>query len=142
MRNTKILLLLLLFSSCVQNENKMITPKNANKKFAEFIAKKKFVDEDSYPGIADEKDRPIFTSKINQSATDFKNVSESDNPTEKKYQEQIGIGLLRFADVYMDTEDKERLCTYFEELMDIVELESSNGQLNEFLYGFDPSELQ
>jgi hypothetical protein len=42
----------------------------------------------------------------------------------------------------LDTEDKERVCTYFEELMDIVELDSSNGQLNEFLYGFDPNQLK
>jgi hypothetical protein len=86
--------------------------------------------------------RPIFTKKINQVAIDFKAVSESKNPTNKKYQEKIGIGILNFVDIYLDTEDKERVCTYFEELMDIVELDSSNGQLNEFLYGFDPNQLK
>ena len=25
--------------------------------------------------------------------------------------------------------------------MDIIELESSNGQLNKFMYGFDPNEI-
>ena len=87
--------------------------------------------------------RPIFTEKVNRAAADFKNVAESENPTEKKYQEKIKIGLSRFAEVYMelDTEDRERVCTYFEELMDIVGLESSNGQLNRFMYGFDPNEM-
>ncbi|NOU62328.1 DUF4844 domain-containing protein, partial [Marinifilum caeruleilacunae] len=37
-------------------------------------------------------------------------------------------------------EDRERICCYFEELMDIVGLESSDGQLNDFMYGFNPSE--
>ena len=134
------------FSACGQNATEMKTPENANEKFSEFIAKKKFVEQpypNFYPGIADEKMRPIFTEKINQVATDFKSVAESENPTDKKYQEKIKIGLSRFADVYMelDTEDRERVCTYFEELMDIVGLESSNGQLNKFMYGFDPNEM-
>ena len=41
----------------------------------------------------------------------------------------------------LDTEDRERVCSYFEELMNIVKLESSEGQLNKFMYGFDPSEM-
>jgi hypothetical protein len=55
--------------------------------------------------------------------------------------EAIKTGLSRFSDVYLDldTEDRERVCVYFEELMDIVGLESSNGQLNMFMYGFDPT---
>ncbi len=126
-------------SACGQNANEMKTLENANEKFAEFIAKKKFVEENHYPGIADEKMRPVFTEKINQVATDFKTVSKSEKPTDKKYQKKIEIGLSRFADVYMelDTEDRERVCTYFEELMDLVGLESSDGQLNKFMYGFD-----
>ena len=120
----------------------MKSPENTNEKFAEFIAKKKFVEENFYPGIADEKMRPIFAEKINQAASDFQSIAESDNPTDKEYQEKIEIGLLRFADIYLelDTEDRERTCHYFEELMDIVGLKSSNGQLNKFMYGFDPNE--
>jgi hypothetical protein len=139
----QIFIIFLTLSACEQNATEMKTPENANEKFAEFIAKKKFVEENFYPGIADEKMRPIFTEKINQIASDFKTVAESEKPTDKNYQEKIGIGLSRFADIYLelDTEDRERVCTYIEELMDIVELESSNGQLNKFMYGFDPNEL-
>jgi hypothetical protein len=120
----------------------MKTPENAKEKFTEFITKKKFVEENYYPGIADKKMRPILAEKINLAIIDFQKVSESDNPTDKKYQEKIRIGLLRFSDVYveLDTEDRERVCSYFEELMDIVGLESSNGELNNFMYGFDPNE--
>lgn len=139
----KIVVLFLTFTAYGQNATEMKTPENAKEKFAQFIAKKKFVEENYYPGIADEKMRPIFTEKINEVASDFRNVAESENPTDKKYQEKIRVGLSRFSDVYLelDTEDRERVCTYIEELMDIVGLESSNGQLNKFMYGFDPHEM-
>ena len=44
--------------------------------------------------------------------------------TAKDYQKKIEIGLKRFSDIYynLDTEDRERVCLYFEELMDIVGL--------------------
>ena len=124
----------------------MKTPDNADEKFEEFIAKKKFIQEpypNFYPGIADEIMQPVISEKINQVATDFKTIAESEKPTDKKYQEKIEIGLSRFADIYLelDTEDRERVCSYFEELMDIVGLESSNGQLNKFMYGFDPDKM-
>ena len=140
----KIFILILSLSSCVQTENKMTTPADAKNKFAEFIGKEKFNEvpyPNFYPGIADNKMQPICTEKINQVATDFLEIATSENPTDKKYHEIIGLGLSRFADVYLelDTEDRERVCTYFEELMDIVGLESSNGQLNKFMYGFDPN---
>jgi hypothetical protein len=135
----QIFIIFLTLSACGQNATEMKTPENANEKFAEFTTKKKFLEENFYPGITDEKMRPVFTEKINQIASDFKTVAESKKPTDKNYQEKIGIGLSRFADIYLelDTEDRERVCTYIEELMDIVELESSNGQLNKFMYGFD-----
>jgi hypothetical protein len=62
-------------------------------------------------------------------------------PTEKKFQDNIAIGLTRFnkfAD-HLDTEDRETVCHYFEELMDCVGLQSSNGLLNNWMYGFDPA---
>ena len=62
-------------SACGQNATEMKTPENANEKFAEFITKKKFVEENFYPGIADKKMRPIFTEKINQIASDFKTIA-------------------------------------------------------------------
>ena len=34
--------------------------------------------------------------------------------------------------------DKTIISNHIENLMDIVQLESSNGLLNQFVYGFDP----
>ena len=112
-------------------------------KFDEFKSKEKFLQEDKlfYPGIGDPNLKPVLTEMINLAAEDFKKLADKGNATDKEYQNAIKIGLERFTDLYLqlDTEDRERVCSYFEELMDIVGLESSGGQLNNFMYGFDPN---
>lgn len=112
-------------------------------KFEEFKSKEKFSKDSKlyYPGIGDRTLKPILTEKINLAADDFKKLAEKDNSTDTEYQNVIKNGLERFANLYLqlDTEDRERVCSYFEELMDIVGLESSDGHLNNFMYGFDPS---
>ena len=75
----KILALFLSLAVCAQNVTEMKTPKEASKKIIEFLEKKKFVQQANpnfYPGIADEKMRPILVKKINLIATDFLNVAE------------------------------------------------------------------
>lgn len=134
-------LALLLFTACGQGQIK--TPENAMANFEEFKTKEKFLQDDKllYPGIGDPVLKPILTEKINLAADDFKKLADMGSVTDKDYQNAIKVGLERFAEVYLqlDTEDRERVCTYFEELMDIVGLESSVGHLNNFMYGFDPS---
>lgn len=109
-------------------------------KFEEFKKKEKFLPDNKiyYPGIGNLELKPILTAKINLVADDFKKFAEKGNATNKEYQNAIKIGLDRFANLYLqlDTEDRERVCSYFEELMDIVGLESSDGHLNNFMYGF------
>ncbi|KGO86317.1 hypothetical protein Q765_12130 [Flavobacterium rivuli WB 3.3-2 = DSM 21788] len=111
-------------------------------KYDTFINKEKFRQDPTsfYPGISDPKLLPVLSEKINQAAVDFKNISLN-NPTEEKYQGKIREGLNRFSDIYLklDTEDREKICSYFEELMDIAGVESSGGLLNDFMYGFDPA---
>ena len=139
--NILILLPLLLFTSCGQGQIK--TPENAMTKFEEFKRKEKFLEDDKlfYPGVGDPKLKPILTEKINLSAKDFKELADKGITTDKEYQDAIKKGLYRFSDIYLDldTENRERICSYYEELMDIVGLESSGGHLNNFMYGFDPT---
>ena len=122
----------------------MTASNNLSEMFEEFKMKEKFIQEEGsyYPGIAEERLRPIFSKKINLAAEDFQKVAEGNDPTQEKYLNAIDLGLDRFSDVYLelDTEDRERVCLYFEELMEIVGLESSGGRLNKFVYGFNPSE--
>lgn len=139
--NTIIGLTLLLLISCGQGQIK--TPENVITKFEEFKNKEKFLQEDKifYPGVDDSGLKAVLTEKINLAADDFKKLADKGNTSDKEYQKAIKVGLNRFADLYLklDTEDRERICSYFEELMDIVGLESSDGQLNNFMYGFDPT---
>lgn len=138
-----VLFLFLTFISCGQG--KIDTPKNARNKFEEFEKKAKFIEDEKYfySGIGNPKLLSTLTNRINSACEDFKTVSQTENPTDKAYQEKIKIGLERFSDLYqeLDTEDRERICHYFEELMDIVGLESSDGLLNDFMYGFDPNKI-
>lgn len=133
-----------MFSFLACGQGKMKTPINAMNQFQNFKNKEKFLPDNTifYPGIGDEKLKPILTEKINLATDDFIKVAESNNPIDKDYQNAIKIGLNRFSEIYLklDTENRERICTYFEELMDIIGLESSNGQLNNFMYDFDPNQ--
>lgn len=122
----------MLFSSCAQE-----TRKDFNmEELTQFRAKEKFVEDNElmYPGIEDVSFKEEYTKKINLIADDFETVALN-NPTGNAYQEKIKIGLARFGQM-PDTEDRERICAYIEELMDIVGLESSGGLLNDYLYGF------
>jgi len=136
-----IIFLLFIVNGC--NQKALINPEEKMFDLEIFKAKEKFYEDNSifYPGISDPSIRPILNQKINLAADDFMVVSLKENPTELDYQEKIKIGLERFSDIYdkLDTEDRERICLYFEELMDIVNLESSGGLLNNFMYGFDPN---
>jgi hypothetical protein len=140
---TKIVigLTVLFFTACGQGQLK--TPENAMPKFEAFKSKEKFLQDDKlfYPGIGDPKLKSILTEKINLVAEDFEKLAEKGSLTDKEYQNAIKNGLMRFSDIYLqlDTEDRERVCSYVEELMDIVGLESSDGHLNNFMYGFDPN---
>ena len=113
-------------------DNKMIS------KIEEFKKKEKFQEDLKilYPGIGNEKLKPIVTEKINLAADDFGKAIKEGKITDNDFQNAIKVGLDRFSDIYLelDTENRERICGYFEELMDIVGLENSNGQLNDFMY--------
>ena len=111
--------------------------------FDQFKHKEKFEKDHQifYPGLADPGLRKILTERINRAANDFNEVSLRPGATADDYREAIKKGLERFDEIYLDTEDRERVCHYFEELMDIVGLESSGGMLNTFMYGFDPDDF-
>lgn len=97
--------------------------------------------EEFYTGLGDPNLQSLVTEKMFLAVDDFKEISQSKKPTDEKYQEAIAIGLNRFSDIYidLDTEDRERICGYYEKLMNLIDLESSAGHLNSFMYGFDPS---
>jgi hypothetical protein len=91
-----------------------------------------------YQGLSVPNLKSHFTELLNKSADEFIQVSQN-HPTDQKYQQKIKIGLERFNPNYseLDTEDREKICGYFAELMNCVGLKSSDGIINKWLYGFD-----
>jgi hypothetical protein len=126
------------------NQKKHFSNESMEKNFLQFKNKEKFIkdSENYYRGIDDPIIRSKLNEKMNLAADDFILLSQKENVTDKDYQDKIEIGLKRFSDIYLqlDTKDRERVCEYFENLMDIVGLESSDGHLNNFMYGFNPNE--
>lgn len=108
------------------------------KNLEDFLLVKKFKKDDSifYNGLSNKKDLPKVNELLNISIHEF--ISKINiGATDTDLQLIIKTGLNRFNDLNLDTEDRERLCMYYQEIMDMVNLESSNGIINNWLYGFD-----
>jgi hypothetical protein len=99
-------------------------------------AVEKFKAEAFYPGAPNEKLRVEAEQTVNTLLDRLMPVLRA--PADKKLVlGEFRLTLDSFAQT--DTEERERLCGYLEEIMDIVGIESSDGLLNGWLYGFDPS---
>jgi hypothetical protein len=136
-----LLLLATSFFSYGQSKH-MIVNKSSIRKITKFKAKPKFGPDTSlanyYTGLSNPQLNAKLTELVNQSAEDFI-FTASNSPSDKKFQDDIKTGLARFNPYFMelDTDDREKVCSYFVELMDCVGLKSSNGEINKWLYGFD-----
>jgi len=64
----------------------------------------------------------------------------ADAPVDQRlFAKELTQTMLDFAPA--DSEERERAASYVEEVMDILEVGSSGGLLNIWVYGFDPAEL-
>ncbi|AZA89071.1 DUF4844 domain-containing protein (plasmid) [Chryseobacterium shandongense] len=95
-----------------------------------------FESEDFYPGLANEQDKKILKNLFNNIIDEFIAGAES-NFNNKDYVNLISKSVIRFDTYNLDTEDREYICTCFEKIMDAVDLKSSEGVLNEWMYGFN-----
>jgi len=108
-----------------------------NDKLKALRLEKKF-EEDSYsfyPGATSEQERLELQESINlliDRLIDFPTI-----PIKTNVIEEFAKTIESLNDC--DSEDKERTCFYMEKIMDIFGIESSDGFLNTWLYGFDPN---
>ncbi len=58
--------------------------------------------------------------------------------TKREYIAMLNSEIKNFKRAELETEDAEQLATNFEHIMDCIGLESSEGVLNDWMYGFDP----
>lgn len=103
-----------------------------------FIGKRKFLAESLYPGATSEATRERCQAVIDALAERL--IPLADAPVDQRlFAKELTQTMLDFGPA--DSEERERAASYVEEVMDILEVESSEGLLNTWVYGFDPAEL-
>lgn len=95
-----------------------------------------FESEGFYPGLADEQNKIVLINLFNNIIDEFISGAQN-NYNDKDYVNLISKNVNRFDMYNLDTEDREYICSSFEKIMDAIGLESSEGVLNEWIYGFD-----
>lgn len=123
--------------SRARNNPAIMTPQERKHALLQFIAKKKFVEERFYPGATNEADRLRFEAKINDLARVLSELPPA-NQTKATVLAMFQPAMTEFEDA--DSQERDRFLSYLEELMDIFGIESSDGLLNKWRYGFDPTE--
>lgn len=103
----------------------------------EFIGLKKFMgDGHAYTGVLDEMERTLFEQQVNDLALTILNLPIKDRT---KIHVLVLMKKTLEASTVSDTEDSEAFANYMEDLMDICQIDSSDGLLNNWMYGFNPN---
>lgn len=89
-----------------------------------------------YPGAADESVRAEYQGHIDIFLDRLKERLQHE-PLKESAFEEMRRALQHFEEA--DSEDRDRVCAYMEDVMDILGIETSEGLLNEWRYGFDPN---
>jgi Domain of unknown function (DUF4844) len=121
-------------------EEKPMIKATAIAKLQELRARPKFKEEPGtlYNGMRPENDRQAAEAQLNDLIDQL--IQDFPDPSEK---EGVLLAFAQTLDCFpgKDSENQERLCSYIEEIMDMVGIESSGGLLNLWRYGFDPMDV-
>lgn len=126
-----------------ENLNELMTIKpNAVNELEKLLFKVKFGHEEvsdkfpiGYVGLLPEEDRPEANRALNESIKKLIKILRNEETISKRIiLNEFESGLESFEDLAVDTEDRERVCYYYEEIMDIIGLESTNELLNNWMY--------
>jgi hypothetical protein len=113
-----------------------ITPEVLHE-LATLRAESKFQKEGLYPGAPTEEIRQSSESAVNAMLGRLR--SGLSRSPRKAYVLSEFLEMLK-AFESADTEEREQACSYCERVMEILSIESSDGALNTWLYGFDPEQ--
>ena len=139
MKLLRILLVLCLIQGCNEMEIKMLSNGSEVKEaLRELKSQKKFLANLAlfYPGAPDELIRIEAENVINSALVKLIE-SPSDSFTENEFWLTLKVAAKQLAK--MDSEEIDRGLSYMEEIMGIYKIESSEGRLNDWRYGFEPS---
>jgi hypothetical protein len=88
-----------------------------------------------YPGAPNDEIRVEAEQILNAALSDLMAISDKDT-SEKEFWGILESAARKLA--LMDSEEMDRGLAYMESIMDIYNIESSEGRLNRWRYGFDP----
>ncbi len=78
--------------------------------------------------------RPTLNRVLVESATEFLRQA-SNNPTREGYFKTLDAGLTRLESLAVEAGDRQQVAEYFQDVLDIVGLKSSEGRLTAFVDG-------
>ena len=140
MKLLRILLVFFLIHGCNEMESSKVLSNGSEVKEAlrELKSQKKFLQNLAlfYPGAPDELTRIEAENVINSVLVKLIE-SPSDSFTENAFWLTLKVVAKQLAN--MDSEEMDRGLSYMDEIMGIYKIESSDGRLNEWRYGFEPS---
>ena len=76
--------------------------------------------------------RPMLNRVLVQSASDFMTIT-GHNPSKEAYLKSVDTGLSRLNPLMKTLEDRQHVAAYYEDLLDIVGIDSSEGRLPAFV---------
>jgi hypothetical protein len=89
-------------------------------------------DEFIYPGAMNEEIKDEMILILNNSIDKIITILK-DEPNIDNILEQFKTDLNIFSNLGLDTEDRERVCGYYDEIREIIGFESTNNILNDWL---------
>lgn len=95
-------------------------------------------DGESYTGAHDPALRFELNAKLDATIAKFV-TSVQQKASEQEYLQLLSSEIATFNRESLDTEDAEHVAANFEQIMDCIGLENSDGILNNWMYGFDPN---
>ncbi|TVP14334.1 DUF4844 domain-containing protein [Shewanella sp. KCT] len=131
------LALIFLLTSCGTGDKQALEiTDSAVIELQDFLAQKKFIEDSSlkYPRAPDESVRASAEKVIND-LTSRLIIGIPDNPTKAYVLGQFKLSLSQLESY--DSEERDRALSYLESIMDILSIQSSDGLLNDWRYGFE-----
>ncbi|MFD2722106.1 DUF4844 domain-containing protein [Hymenobacter monticola] len=77
--------------------------------------------------------RPMTNRMLAQSTSDFLALATRTNPTKEAFLQSLDAGLSRINPLMKTLEDRQQTASFYQDLLDLVGIESSEGRLTAFV---------
>ena len=131
------LFVLATFSSYAQDVTPVTVPAKAVAQLEKIRKQTQVIREVGKKGSAlPAETRPILNKILVQSAIDFLAITKRKaGPTKEAYYQSLDAMLVRLNPLVPQLEDRQQVAEYYQDLLDIVGIDSSEGRLTSFVEG-------